>query len=566
MRLAWKNAWISGTLWCIFVLPPALAQQAGNGSTPKEVRLQFRVTYVTPEAVYFEGGARDGLRPGDKVWVLRNGRKVMQIEVKYVAEHSACCVLETGQQENVGESGSVRVGDVILWSIPRQGFLERTKPSEEDTQRQALPSPPQKAQAVSVQQKQPLRPRRSAKDVVRGQVSVQAFGQHDNGAQRFDFFEHSTYLRLDLRPRGGHPWRFATRVRSSQNYRPLGARDRRRQPLLHRVYEVFLEYAPSQGPMEITLGRMLRSEMRGVGYLDGVAVTYRLRERCKVGLFGGLQPEPYRSGFRTDERKLGAFLLVNTKMGHRAEVTLAAAGIGRYVHREVSREYLTGEVDFAFARRLSLTQYCEIDLNRFWRRHATGRAVDLSNASINVTYSPSSWLTLGGSYDTRRLVRSWETRSLADSLFDDALRQGWRVSVSLQPSPFTRFAIDGGLQRHKDSPDVYSMGLLASVSNPLHTGMGISTRLSYFGNSLFAGYYPALDLCRNFFGLVYATVGTGAYVYRMEGKAKPKFNPWERLRLDINLTRSFFLSGTLENFHGDSMKYLRGFVEFGRRF
>jgi hypothetical protein len=547
-------------------LQNASGQQAEIGSTRSEVRLQFRVRYVTPEAVYFNGGRADGIRPGDKVGVMRNGKKVVELEVKYVAEHSASCLIKPESRANPGESVLVRLDDVILSNISRQEFLKRTRSSEQLAE-EKLTTPTQKKKRVtSVEPKRYPKRQRKVNNSLNGQVSVQAFGQQDKGLQRFDFLESSAYLRLSFERPGGLPLRLMARVRSSQNYQQLGTNRMEKQPALHRVYEIALEYTSPEMPIEFAVGRMLRNEMRGVGYLDGVALGYRLNEIWKAGVFAGTQPEPHHYKFRPDEKKLGGFLQMTTAVGKSSELTLAATGIGRYIHQQLSREYLTTQVDLNLARQLYLTQYLEIDFNRRWRRKVSKGAFDLSNTYFNATFYPRVWISFGASYDARRLVRTWETQSIADSLFDQALRQGWRASASLQPTALTRFTLDGGLQKHRDTPEVYSISVSGSVSNLLRSGVGISARLSYFGNSLSAGYYPAIDLSQSFFGVVYATVGGGAYIYRMGNGGNSQSNPWERLRLDLNLARRFFLSGTFENFHGDTMNFARGFFDLGWRF
>ncbi|MGH7496084.1 MAG: hypothetical protein ACREOO_27330 [bacterium] len=186
----------------------------------------------------------------------------------------------------------------------------------------------------------------------------------------------------------------------------------------------------------------------------------------------------------------------------------------------------------------------------------------MSNAYFNTNYYPSSLFLFGLSYDARRLLRTWETRALADSLFDYNLRQGWRANFAVQPTSMTRFAVDGGWQGQKNSPDVYSSGISASAANFIY-GFSLNARLSYFGNSVSSGYYPAFDLSRNFIGVVYARLGGGAYVYRMGNSGSSQTNPWERLRLVINLARRFHLSSTLESYHGQTMRFVRGFVDLG---
>lgn len=218
------------------------------------------------------------------------------------------------------------------------------------------------------------------------------------------------------------------------------------------------------------------------------------------------------------------------------------------------------------ARQLFITQFLELDLNRQWRRQNGQSALGLSSAYFNATYYFRPWLSFGAGYDARRLARTWENRSLADSLFDQSLRQGWRASLTLLPLTLTRISIDGGWQKQNNLPDNYSGGFSLGVLNLFRSGIGINSRLSYFDNGMSAGYYPAVDLSRSFLGVIYLTAGAGAYIYRMENTGVTQKNPWERLRIDANLTHRFFLSATAENFHGDTMKFVRGFIELGWRF
>ena len=336
--------------------------------------------------------------------------------------------------------------------------------------------------------------------------------------------------------------------------------------MVHRVYEMALEWTAPNAPMEFSVGRMLRNDWRGVGYLDGAAFGYRLNEIWKGGVFAGTQPDLYHYDFRRDEKKFGAFLQMKKPLRPNAELVFAATGVGQYRRREISREFVAAEFDFNWQQQFYLTQYFEIDYNRKWRRTARTGALDLSNTYFNASYYPQSWITVGVSYDARRLIRTWETRTIADSMFDQALRQGWRANMNFQPSALVRLSVDGGLQQHHGTPNVYSAGVSANVWNVWRSGVGFSARFSYFGNAISSGYYPAVDLSRSFFSVFYVTLGGGAYLYRMGNGGTSQYNPWERLRLDVNLNRRFFLSGTFENFHGDTMNLGRGFIDAGIRF
>lgn len=560
------GVWLGG-LAGIFMVPEAGALQQINSAPPneKEARLEFRVRYVTPDAVYFNGGTSLGVRPGDKVWVMRDGQKLIQLEVKYVSEHNASCLFdqEPASQQNLP---AVRVDDLILWTIPLPEYLKRTRPPEAPKSTAGPISPAIKPRPAAAAPKRFVPKRRSPDNDLNGQISLQGFGQHDRSAQRFNFFESSAYLRLSLDRLAGLPMRLSARARSSQNRQQFGGSSIGPQPMVHRVYEISVEFSAPNAPVEFAAGRMLRHEWRGVGYLDGVALGYRLNEIWKAGVFAGSQPDLYHYNFRFAEKKLGGFVQMKKPVRENTEILFTATGVGQYMRQQISREYLATEISFNWLSKLYLTQYLEIDYNRKWRKTAQTSAIALSNTYFNASYYPRSTISFGLSYDARRLLRTWEMRALADSLFDQALRQGWRANVSLQPTALLRLTLDGGLQQYKGTPNVYSAGVAANLWNVMHSGVGLNARLSYFGNSLSAGLYPALEASRSFFGRVYATVGGGAYWYRMGNGAPSQYNPWERLRLDLNLSRRFFLSGTFENFHGDTMNFGRGFVDLGWRF
>jgi hypothetical protein len=554
----------------VFVFACVLAHQNlfAQRAATSEVQLEFRVRYVTTEAIYFGGGTADGIRPGDAMWLVRNGQKLLPLEVKYVAAHNASCLLdkEVLEKSSVAPSLPPRTDDLIVWRISRQELTKRTRASEPAPEEPTLRLASKTKEPIQTAPKRYATPKVNRPNQLNGQISLQAFGQHDRSTQRYDFFEPSLYLRMNFERPAGLPLRLIARVRSSQNYRQIGAGTVQTQPALHRVYEIGMEYTSPRMPLEIAVGRMLRYDMRGVGYLDGAALGYRVSEGTKAGIFFGVQPDLYRYEFRAEEKKLGGFVQMKTRLGKTSELNFAATGVGQYFRRQVSREYFSGQIDLNFSRRLFLAQYLEVDFNRNWRRQASGSAVALSNAYFNAYYYPHGSLSFGVSYDTRRLIRTWETHALADSLFDRALRQGRRASVSLQPSALTRFTIDGGLQQSKNSPNVYSAGLFGSVSNLLNRGVGVSARFSYFGNALSSGYYPSLDVSRSLFGVLYLTLGGGAYIYRTQNANAAQVNPWERLRLDLTLTRRFFFSATGENFHGETMKFVRAFGDLGWRF
>jgi hypothetical protein len=522
------------------------------------VKLTLSIRYLTREALYLTAGTADGLRIGDKVQVMRNGRIVAQLEVKFVAEHSASCLLE-------GVSEEIRNDDKAVWAISREEFLKRTQP--EVGPAEVAPATPQTRKSASMPSP---RPTKSSRRTIRtrpvsGQVSLQAVLQRDNSSSRYDYFEPSAYIRLRGDRIAGAPLQFGLRLRTRQSYRtnPVNSRLEQRDTI-NRLYELSIEYAPGDGDVEISAGRILRNEIRGLGYLDGLAGSYRLGAEIRAGLFLGSQPELYRSSFQFDEKKLGGFFNYKHILRGNGEFSTTLAVIGRYRQSQVSREFLVLQGDLSLSRKLYVSQYVEMDVNRQWRRDAEGSALSFTDFFLNGTYYVQPSLSFNISYDARKLVRTWETHSLADSLFDDALRRGLHVGVQLRPMQSLNISINAGMRTSSNNENVYSGGLAVTQSNFLSSGLGISGRLSYYGNSLSKGYYPGADVTWRLFNRLHGSIGAGAYIYDMP--ASNRTNLWERLRLDFNFTSRLFCSGTFENFHGDSMKFIRAFFDMGVRF
>ncbi len=540
-------------VWSVLSASAVSAQQ-------ETARLDLPIRYLTREALYFSAGTADGVRSGDSVAVMRSGRFITRLEVKFVAEHSSSCLLTKEEQE-------IRADDRVVWSIPRTEFVKRTQPVKEPAdQNPAVTSPATpKPRPVTRQQTSPTRRRSSRNRSLSGQISMQTLLQRDNGARQYDFLEPSAYLRLRAERIGNVPLQINFRLRTRRSYRtdPL-SNDLQHQQTINRLYEISLAYAPEQSAFELTAGRMLRNEIRGLGYLDGVAAAYKINERMKAGIFWGSEPELYRSSFEFQHKKMGGFVNIKTGLSGKNELSSTVTAIGRYSHQQLSREYFAVQNDLSINRRFYVSQYLEMDLNRSWRRDMQGGSVSFSDLFLNATYYAQQSLSFNVAYDARKNIRTWESHNLADSLFDDALRQGLHVGAQIQPLPTLRISVNGGLRTAANSENVYSGSLAVTQSNLFSTGVGLSGRFSYYGNSLSKGYYPSADLSWRLFHRLNGSIGAGAYIYERESMQQT--NLWERLRLDINLTNRLYCSGTFENFHGDSMKFIRAFLDMGVRF
>lgn len=262
---------------------------------------------------------------------------------------------------------------------------------------------------------------------------------------------------------------------------------------------------------------------------------------------------------------MGGFVNFKSKFGSNGEFLATVSGIGRYTQQRLSREYLAVQSDLSVNRQFYISQYVEMDLNRHWRRALEGSSLSISDFFLNATYYWRPSISFNAAYDARKNIRTWETHNIADSLFDNSLRRGLHLGAQVQPLPTLRLSLDGGVRTNANSENVYSGSVAVTQSNLWAKGFGISGRMSYYGNSLSRGYYPSADVSWQFFRRVHCSVSGGAYIYFFSQPKRRQTNPWERLRLDFNVTRQLYFSSTFENFHGDSMKFIRAFVDMGIR-
>jgi len=174
---------------------------------------------------------------------------------------------------------------------------------------------------------------------------------------------------------------------------------------------------------------------------------------------------------------------------------------------------------------------------------------------------------MGLSYDNRKNYFTYEMRSLADSLFNTAFRQGLRSNVAVTLPGNYRISANFGLRhRQYEKQYVYSYGLSVSKYHFLQRGVSILGRFSGFSNTFTQGYNPSLRLGK-IFGRGHALYFSyGNYWYRLNSIDTTRINQWLRLNGQLELPARMFLSAQYEYDWGDDVLGHRYLVELGYRF
>ena len=512
----------------------------------KTVSQNFKVKYLSVDHVYLDGGSSDGLAVGDTVVIVSNGKTVASLKVDYVSDHSASCIIIDKKQD-------INVGDTVLARVD-QPVATGTEKTE---RRQRVFDTNKRKSAVKTRTR------------VSGYLSMQWYQYSDIGNNhQFDFQQPTVRFKLYAKNLWDDEYFFRIKLRSRYNQRARSfSNSVPRNEWRNRLYEISFSYENEASPFNYRAGRIISNKFSGVGYIDGILLQHNPNPDFHWGVFAGTQPEWQYSDFQTSLQKYGAFATYEKgDYGEqRFESTLAAAG--EYHGSMVSREFIYLQNIYSQGHKWNIYQSMELDVNRDWRKQKTGKSLSLSGLYINGRYYFTSDVSAGLSYDNRRNYYTYELRSLADSLFDDAFRQGIRASLSARLTKNVRVFANSGLRDQGKGGNLsYSYMGGINLGDLFNQGISLSGRGAGFSNIYTEGFNPSISLSKYFNGGHSVGLNYGSYLYTLKANKDKRKNQWGRIDFQIELPLYLYFSGNFEYDWGDDNEGTRIFAELGYRF
>lgn len=508
---------------------------------------ECHVRFVSAENVYLDAGSAAGLEVGLKVRIVRGGKAVAELEVAYVAENSASCRI-------VSSEGAINTGDRAVYepvaaiapAAPPDSLVSRVRVTE-DAPRRRVRSPER--------------------------FSGWAAIQWDHGAESADeaggreLATDLVSLPFRLRARElGNGFEFQARGSLRRITRSGFGESTPASEWRNRVLEAALVREGRDLGWQLAFGRVGGRRTAAAGPFDGLAVTRRVGARTHVGAFGGFAPEWGDLGFSADDHLAGLVLEYERAGdgGRVLDVTLAA--VGRYRSGEISREYLSLVTSWRDGRRLSLLQAAELDLYRGWRKDESGRSAALTSTALTGRFQATRTVALTLGYDGREPVRTWETRSLPDSLFTDAGRNGWRAGLAWRGAGGLSLDGSGGLRHEqRTGEDVTSWHLAARAPARLLGGNDVLVSARGFDGPWLSGWSPSARLLRQV-GRTRATIEAGRFSYTGKLADTTRDNTWAELGLSREMGGGWDATASWRRDWGDDIEGRRLFLEAGRRF
>ena len=373
-------------------------------------------------------------------------------------------------------------------------------------------------------------------------------------------------MRIDDFFKEGFHFEINYRTRYNQRQRKLGG-DIPKTEWQNRFYQFNFSYRLAASPLQFYLGRVISNALSGVGYIDGALIQWQMKRNWFIGGFGGTQPNWRTSNWQTEIQKYGVYArFVQGSFGaNREAFTIAASG--EYHGTTVSREFLFFRGSYNHGRRWNIYQQTELDINRNWRKERMGHLVSLTGLYVNGRYNFNKDISLSLGYDNRKNYYSYETRTIADSLFDTAVRQGIRFSGFARLFNNYRLAIYFGIRdRQTDARFSYNYGFNLNKRRFLGLGNALFLNVSGFDNLFANGINPLLRLSHRFDSRYYLSLIYGGYYYKFKDNTAHRLDQWLRLNTQADLPRRMYASFSYQYDWGNDIPGQRIFFEFGYRF
>lgn len=513
----------------------------------------FKIKYISASHVYLQGGQADGLAVGDELVVLRSNNTIGHIRIEFVSKYSAsAAILDMKQKFQVGD-----LAKIVKKVKSEVGKKEVKKDTVSVTQ---------EAPVEQTKRKSTVNP--ELKTRIDGYLSLQYYSFRDQGRQNLNFNQPTARFRFRIHNLWNRSYHLEIRARSRYNQRQRRFSDQvPASEWQNRLYELTFSYDNPKAFLNYKLGRIISNAFSGVGYIDGALLNIKLISGLSAGAFAGTQPDWKTSNFQTEVQKYGGFLNYQKGDFSTRKLNVMLAGAGEYHGTTVSREFLYFQTSYYHGRRWSFYQNLELDLNRSWRKERTGQSVSLSGLYLNASYHITSKISTSLSYDNRKNYYTYELRSLADSLFDDAFRHGLRLNFYMNALKNYQISMNFGIrEKSTDARYSYTYGLNVRRRNLFSRYNHLSFRFSGFDNVFATGFNPNLTFSRYFWGGHYLTLSYGGYYYQIKNVNNNRLNQWLRLTGQLELPARFYLNSTLEYDWGHDLKGQRILVELGYRF
>lgn len=510
--------------------------------TADTVERTLKITFVSADLVYLNGGRAVGLAVGAKPVVYRDEQRITELEVLHLAEHSSACRF-------IGPAASIVIGDVARVTVELKPVIESSTTAADSQQTAPGSSSLEPGKSTPERTGPAIHPDAS------GSIAFLYSDWGDHSDAELDFSQARLDIDLRVEPLWTPGLSFALRTSGRQDRRYTSIDGSSSDSWESRIATFALEYKQEGSRVGMAMGRINPARVGAIGRLDGASFEYRVTDPVRVGVFAGANSQWQYTENRPDLQTYGAYAGYRKGSARNLLVDQTFSVVGQYHGGTASREALFAQGRITRNGRWNLSHSVEVDVNRGWREKESGQVLSLSTAyaqgRVNLTRSVAATV----SYDTRKSFRTYETREIADSIFDDRIRQGVRgqLEVSLPEGIVASAGV--GVRSVAVEPDrtvsyngsIRKQGLFNAKST-------VSIQGAAFNSDANSGHNINASIGQGIRQRDWISLGAGLYSYSLEGESAARTNRRVDLTVRLGITQSLAVNALGQLSGGDDTR------------
>ncbi len=426
-----------------------------------------KISFITSQNIYVRFDNTEGITVGDTAYYNRNGKYVPAMVIKFISTTSC-----SGKKI---EDIDLKVGDhVFVWS-------EKDKP-EISTMNNAGNEKDTNLVSNTTQQIIPKKtvnfPKHSSNFY--GSFTANSFSGFANFANSVTTQSWRYSLRLHAENINETPFSFSNYMHFSYLTSEWSIVKSNVFNNM-KIYDFALGY--NKNKLNVWLGRHMNNNISSVGPVDGLQVEKGFGKFALGGVVGS-RPDFSHMGLNSNLFEFGVYVNRLDSINNR-RMQSSFAIFQQSNHGKTDRRFLYFQHNNNIVENLYFFFSSEVDLFKL-QNNKPQSDFSLTSLYLSTQYAPVRALTINLSYDARRSVIYYETfKSLYDSLFENQLRQGLRLSFFIRPITGLFLNLGGGYSFQKgDAKPSRNFNISITKSNV--PWIDISASLTF--NRIFSNY------------------------------------------------------------------------------
>jgi hypothetical protein len=507
-----------------------------------------RVTYISGTSVYIDAGTNDGLAVGAAAELIRDGAAVGKLKVTYVTSDKATCSPD-------GPIPDVKIGDVVRFS---PGM--KPAPGAAAVAASEIPDVASSGATKANASRSPESAFRRAG--MRGRIGVRYLWVKDRSGIGEDISQPSLDLLLAGSQIAGAPVDLIIDARARRTYlTPTGGSSSNYG--VDHVYQANVAWRP--GDFRLAFGRLVSPTLAVASLFDGLVAEY-LHGGFNVGVLAGTQPNPVTYAISSDVRQYGAYTGWSSSAAKTTRWHVGFGAIGSKENGEINRDFTYVEARVTHPVVTAYVQQ-QVDINRGWRKEATGTSVTPSATVVMIHVRPAPSWTVDAGYDSRRNVLLYSDLDTPVTDFDDATRQGYWIGAAWRPENRWLVGVDARRWTGGTAGTATSYTLRLGALNMTKEQIDVELRgTSYSGPGL-EGYLVAASASMNLGSRVRLDLHGG--VRQDSGllsASETETIDWYGTLLDVYIARSMYFNLSYDVTSGGEEDNDQGYAAFSWRF